>query len=143
MDEGRARPLGSADERGVEDVARNDAGIVVAAPARLQDEWPRLRRDDNRATEGRVGRERVGIHAERAGERDAAAADQVAARLRARERLPVDQRDAQPGPRQGDRRRAAARPRADHRDIVLILLPECAPVRIGSAGFPACVPDAG
>ena len=42
-------------------MAGDDTGVIAAAPARLQDEGPRPRRADDRATEGRVGREGAGI----------------------------------------------------------------------------------
>lgn len=118
VDEGRPRALGGANECGVEDVAGDDAGIVPAIFPGAQDERARVRRDDDRAMQWLIRRERVAVHTESVGEGDTAAADQVTARLGAWECLPVDQRDMQPGPRQHNRRRAPARPGPDYRDIV-------------------------
>jgi hypothetical protein len=65
----------------------------VIPSAAAQDERARLRRDDDSATQRAVGREGLHGNSERAGEGDATAADEVATGFRARERLPIEERD--------------------------------------------------
>ena len=64
MDESRARLLGGANERGIEDVPRDNTGIIGAAFPSLEDQRSGLRGDDHRATEGRIRREGGRIDAE-------------------------------------------------------------------------------
>jgi hypothetical protein len=114
-----ARAHSALHQQVIEDGSRHNPRIrsrqQSATPGRprRQVEWPTVRRHDGPTNPGKIAK-RQSRHAEPQRHSHRAGADQVAARLVPRKRLPVEQQHGSPGPPQRNGCGAASRPRADH-----------------------------